>query len=119
MKVTLNLRNLLIGTLIILMGYFSVKFYQEWSDRSAVSDQLNLILKKQEMDRINLIKKLEKDSTDFVSKIDSSKQAFNDLENKRISDNNYYQNKLHALKKINTYSARQHYADSLIRAIVR
>lgn len=115
----LNLKNLLIGGLIILIVYFGVKLYQKWGEKDAVSDQLNSILKKQEIDQINHIKKLEKDSTDFILKIDSSKQALNALENKRISDNNYYQNKLHALKKINTYSARQHYADSLIRAIVR
>lgn len=116
---TLNLKNLLIGVLIIFAVYFGVKFYQKWNEKNAVSDQLNELLKKQETDRINLIKKSEKDSISFTTKIDSSKQVFDELEKKRITDNNYYQNKLNALKKVNTYSARQHYADSLAGATMR
>lgn len=117
MKVVLSLKNLLIGVLIIFVIYIGVKCYQHDEQKSVVSNQLNLILKKQEIDRINHIRKLEKDSADFMIKIDSSKQVFDALEIKRISDNNYYQNKLHALQKINTYTRRQSYSDSLARSV--
>lgn len=90
----LNLKNLFNGILIILMIYFGVKSYQDWKEKDAVFDKINLTLKKQEVERIDHIKKLQKDSADFVIKIDSLKHDFNALEKRRIFEKKYYQNRL-------------------------
>ena len=103
--------------LCIAILYGGYKWYLKNKEAEQTNALLQETIKTIVNDLDNKIKQNQKDSIRSAEKMDSAASVYKALEAKRKSENAYYQNKLNGLKKINTYSARQRYADSLARSM--
>lgn len=118
MKLTINLNKILVVVAVVTVLAFGwVKYRSLVQEKEASESRLEELIKS-DLEEKKIQKEMaQKDSIRKVEIRDSSKRVFNALELKRKADNNYYQNKLKALEKVNTYTLRQRYSDSLARAV--
>jgi predicted negative regulator of RcsB-dependent stress response len=119
MKIDLNYKTFAFVFAVGLAILFGIKYLQEKNNSNASNKQLEEFIKAKAEEFRKEKEGYRLDSVKHVAKIDSAMRVFVALEAKRKADNTYYQNKLNALKTINTYTARQRYSDSLTRSILR
>src|SRR6185437_1747989 len=105
---------LVLFILLIIIGiiYFINTYQKTKAELQSKNDTIKLLIDLKEKELSIQKNKYEVDSIRYVKNIDSATSLYNNLEAARKIDFNYYQNKINALKKINTYSSRQHLADS-------
>ena len=106
---------LLLFALLIIIGviYFISVSQKTKAELQSKDDTIKLLIDLKEKELSIQKNKYEVDSIRYVKNIDSATSLYNTIEAARKIDFNYYQNKINALKKFNTYSGRQHLADSL------
>ncbi len=103
--------------LVVLCIWFGVNFYSQKAkaeeNKKLYESMLTVKAKELVQERI----KYRAQGISSENKADSALRIVAALETKIKKDQLYYANKIKALEKINTYTARQRFADSLARAI--
>lgn len=118
MKVEVNLNKLLIvAAVAITLAFVGAKVCKLINDKNEIINQLDKLVEENLKEKQLLKEAAQADSLQHYNELDSAKGVNAALKKKIVNDNNYYLRKLHALQKVNTYSARQHYADSLARTV--
>ncbi len=112
--------EVVVVTLGIILVIFITWFFIMWrsaesSKEEAIETAESLIKEKAAVFAVEK-QRHQNDSIRSEAKQDSAHRVYEALEKLRKSDYYYFQNQLNELKKVNTYSARKRYLDSLERA---
>jgi biopolymer transport protein ExbB/TolQ len=108
----------IIGTiLLIAIIWLIVLLKTSNNSRSEAVTAVEEMVKAQKNEKAAEKLKYRRDSISHVEKMDSAQSVYNALEKSRRNDFYFFQKQLNDLKKINTYSRRLIYLDSLERAV--
>ena len=120
MVIKINPEKAIIGIGVLLVAaliWVCVLWRSAESEKAAAVNVSDAVLKTWKKEKEAEKAHFRSDSLKYEHNIDSASRVIEALETARKNDFYYYQNKLNALKKVNTYDRRMRYLDSLERAI--